>query len=761
MKKIWFILIFVTLLLQTGFSQPLFNSEGVTLIEITFEESNWDEILDDYYAADNNERLLAEIAINGVSFDSVGIRYRGGATYDPDQGKNPFNIKLDFVKNHDYEGTETLKLNNGAKDPSFVREILTFEIANQYMPAPQANFAKVYVNGIYFGMYVNVENVDKSFLAERFNSDRDNTFFTASPSNNPQPVGCTEGIGASLEYLGTAAECYFDDYNLESDVPASWDELIPMIGDVNQNFGSAFIETSLNIDRAIWMCAMNNLLVNLDSYLGAEPTNYYLFRDDNDRFNMVVWDMNESFGGDRKLIDGADDLTIAEMQNLDPLLRTDDETRPLLKLILGNPIYKRQYMAHYRTIFQEVVSNGWYATRAQELINMINLDIESDPNKLYSFAEFNSNLNATIPIEFNGSMIDIPGLTQLMNGRSTFLLGHPEFAKTPPTISNISHAPLDVDPNTTISITAEIENASYVYLGYRDNFTQVFQKEQMFDDGNHDDGAAGDGIYGVSILVGAEGVEYYIYAEDSSEDVGVFSPERAEEEFYNITTFGDVVINELMASNATTQADQDNEFDDWVELYNNTNAPINLNGYYLTDNANNLMKYQFPNVTIDGGGYLIIWTDSDPEQEGLHTDFKLSGSGEELLLVNSNLQVVDKVVFGAQTTDVSYARIPNGIGSFAFDETPSFNADNGLADATIDLAEELGLKIYPNPTDGFLIFDLEIQEPLAVTLYNTFGQAVRELELFGKMEVDISDLNNGMYWLGTRGQVLGKIVVAK
>ena len=177
MKKIWCIFILVTILLQTSFSQSLFNPDGLTLIEVTFENSNWDQQLDDFYAADLNERLLATVEINGESFDSVGIRYRGGATYDAAQGKNPLNIKLDYIKNHDYQGTETLILNNGAKDPSFVREVLSHDIANQYMPSPRANYAKIFVNGSYHGLYVNVENVDKGFMALGFNSNRENTFF--------------------------------------------------------------------------------------------------------------------------------------------------------------------------------------------------------------------------------------------------------------------------------------------------------------------------------------------------------------------------------------------------------------------------------------------------------------------------------------------------------------------------------------------------------------------------------------------------------
>lgn len=757
MKKIWCFLILIIGINHILTAQPLYNPEGLTLIEITFEDANWDQTLDDFYATGNNERLLATVEINGESFDSVGIRYRGGATYNDSQGKNPLNIKLDHVKNHDYDGYETLKLNNGAKDPSFIREVLSFEIANQYMPAPDANYAKVFVNGNYHGLYVNVENVDKDFMSNNFYADRDNTFFNADPEvvTSP-PSGCTQGNGASLEDLGSAAECYEDYYDLESNIFIGWDELIDMIEKVNT--ASADVESSINIDRAIWLCAINNLLVNLDSYLGAEPTNYYLFRDDNDRFNTLIWDLNETFGGDQDLNLGEPELTLSEMQNLEPLLRTNDATRPLLRLILQNQTYKRQYIAHYRTMLQETINNGWYATRAQELVNLISSDVIGDPNKLYTEAQFNSNLNSTVTIDYNGLQVDIPGISELMNGRLTYLLAHSEFTKTPPNISNISNVPLDIQPNSTISITAALDDVTYAYVGYRDNLTQVFQKSEMFDDGNHDDGAAGDGVYGGFVQVGVEGVQFYIYAENASTDVGVFSPVRAEEEYYNLTTYGDVVINEIMASNATTQADQDGEFDDWVELYNNTSSPINLGGYYLSDNANDLTKFQFPNVTIDGNSYLIVWVDSDPLQQGLHTDFKLSANGEEVILSDANLQVVDKVVFGAQTTDISYARIPNGTGIFSF-VPPTFNTQNDDPNSTIDLAEKLGLEIYPNPTDEFLILKMKSEQTIEVDIHNMLGQRVQRFELDGQVEVDVSSLEQGIYWLSSQGQLLGKVVI--
>jgi len=411
-------------------------------------------------------------------------------------------------------------------------------------------------------------------------------------------------------------------------------------------------------------------------------------------------------------------------------------------------------------MLEEIINSGWYATRAQELVNMISIEVTNDPNKIYSESQFIANLNNTTTIDYNGTMIDIPGVAELMNQRLTYLLAHPEFTKTPPGINNIGHFPLDVIPNSNNTITAEVTDADFIYLGYRNNLTEVFQRVEMFDDGNHSDGVAGDGVYGGDIFVGLEGIQYYIYAENSNTDVGTFSPKRAEEEYYNLTTYGDVVINELMASNSTIVADQDGEYEDWVELYNNTSTSMNLNGYYLTDDANDLMKYQFPNVTIDGDGYIIVWLDSDPSQQGLHADFKLSANGEELLLVNANLQVVDKVVFGAQTTDVSYARFPNGIGEFVA-KVPTFNSSNGLGSANVNLAKELGVKIYPNPTQDYLTIEIKEDEDLEVDIFNALGQKIRSFQLSEKIQLDIADFRNGFYWLSTKGRVLGRVVVQK
>ena len=79
-----------------------------------------------------------------------------------------------------------------------------------------------------------------------------------------------------------------------------------------------------------------------------------------------------------------------------------------------------------------------------------------------------------------------------------------------------------------------------------------------------------------------------------------------------------------MASNESTVSDQDGEYDDWIELYNNSSSSMNISGYYLSDEADDLTKWMFPAGTkIEANGYVTVWADKDDLQSGLHADFKL------------------------------------------------------------------------------------------------------------------------------------------
>lgn len=137
-----------------------------------------------------------------------------------------------------------------------------------------------------------------------------------------------------------------------------------------------------------------------------------------------------------------------------------------------------------------------------------------------------------------------------------------------------------------------------------------------------------------------------------------------------------VLINELLPKNTQYGSDQDDEFDDWIELYNPANEAQDLSGYYLTDSKKDLTKWKFPiGTTIDAKSYLIVWADGDSTQVGLHTNYKLSADGENVVLLDPKLQVINLVKYPITLIEQSWARKPNATGDFEW-SVPTFNAAN-------------------------------------------------------------------------------------
>jgi len=756
MKRLSITVNLFLLFFSGAFAQTFYNTGEIQEIRIFFAQQNWDHLLDSLTAADEDARLIAPLVIvNGIEFDSVGVKYKGNSSYNPNRPKNPFSINLDeIIGSQDYEGHDLIKLSNAFKDPSFVREVMGYEIARNYMAAPRANYAKVYVNGAYHGLYSNVESVKNKFLNEYFYSN-DNALFKCDPTQGAtSPPGCPMGGGgATFTYIGPDSSCYFRFYEIESDY--GWNDLVSAANTLNNNPANAHL--AFDIDRILWMLAFDNILVNLDSYIGSGH-NYYAYKDGNGRFCPIIWDINEAFGSFGNLGGMGGQLNLTQMQQLDPLVHLTNPGKPFINKLLANPKYLKSYIAHMRTILAEQFTNGAYLTRAMQLQALVNDAVNTDPNGLYSYSDFVNNLNNSI----SGGML-IPGITTLMNPRITFLNNHAELLKVPPVITNIQTAPAAPVFGGTAWITATVTNATVVRLRYRFGHAAIFADEPMFDDGAHQDGAAGDGVFGAAITIQGSLADYYIFAENAN--AARFSPERAEYEFYALEAgetanipAGAVAINEFLADNEGGVTDPNGQYEDWVELYNTTAAPILLSGAFLSDKADNLQKWPFPTTaTIPANGYLLIWLDEDQNQPGLHANFKLSKDGEAIYFTNADGSMIDQIEFGAQTTDVTTGRCPNGTGPFAAMNAATPNAANSCSTAAWDPeGATFQLKAFPNPVLAGQEFVVEISaqesQQAQVSLFNALGVRLYEKPVSiaqgtQQFSMPSGDLASGVYWV--------------
>ena len=381
--SILFILIFICSFLT---AQDLYDLEHFPEIRVTFAQSNWEEELHRLKAEGNKDRLEATVTVDGKEFKQVGVRYKGNSSYNNPKNKGfrklPFNLKADYIDKEQAfpGGYETLKLANVFQDASYVREILSYEIARKYMPAPKCNFAKLYVNEEYIGLYNNTEDVDKPFLEESFGSSK-GTFFKCDPEyqllRKLEARDCPLGDKASLMFIGEEPECYEGWYELESKDKSGWNELIGLTATLNKYPDK--IHTMMNIDMVLWMHAFNNVLVNLDSYLGRLCHNYYIYKTPDGLFTPLVWDMNISLGGFR--YDGLKkgELTTEELQHFSMFAhyKTRNKKRPLITNLLVNPLYRKIYIGHCKTIAALWVRLYWNLACYLYTSKLLNLAVVS------------------------------------------------------------------------------------------------------------------------------------------------------------------------------------------------------------------------------------------------------------------------------------------------------------------------------------------------------------------------------------------------
>jgi len=138
---------------------------------------------------------------------------------------------------------------------------------------------------------------------------------------------------------------------------------------------------------------------------------------------------------------------------------------------------------------------------------------------------------------------------------------------------------------------------------------------------------------------------------------------------------GEIVLNELLASNDASTLDEYGENDDWFELYNPGSEAVDLEGWTIADSEN---VFEVPGpLSVPAGGFLVIWCDGSPDQGVAHVDFKLSGDGDRVLITDPEGTVIVDETFGAQETDVSYGRSEDGGDDWTTFTTPTPGASNG------------------------------------------------------------------------------------
>ena len=186
----------------------------------------------------------------------------------------------------------------------------------------------------------------------------------------------------NLYYMGDDTTLYYNSYDMKSD--HGWEALVNLIKTIETNFNN--IDSILNVDRTLWAFAANQVLLNLDCYNTYYVHNYYLYQTKDSLFQMIPWDLDNSFAG--AILGNFFPWSTA--YEYDPFFTVSPnsqpwEVRPLLDKLLSNSFYRNLYTAHLRTIINESLDTSLIRSEIYNLQQLAYNAANNDQNKLFRY----------------------------------------------------------------------------------------------------------------------------------------------------------------------------------------------------------------------------------------------------------------------------------------------------------------------------------------------------------------------------------------
>lgn len=267
----------------------LYDTSILRTIFLEFENNDWETELEDFHGTDID--VPAKMIVDGKTYPNVGVHFRGMSSYGMVSSgrKRSLNIAMDLAdEKQKLLGYKTLNLLNSHEDPTFMSSVLYSHIAGQYIPVPKANFVKVVINGESWGVYANVQQFNKDFTKEFFNSTKGARW----------KVRGSPGGGGGLEYTGDNIADYKRRFEIKSkDDDKDWKALINLckvLAETPADKLEDALKPIMDIDSLLWFLALDVALINSDGYW-VRASDYSIYLDEKKKFHILPHDMNEAF----------------------------------------------------------------------------------------------------------------------------------------------------------------------------------------------------------------------------------------------------------------------------------------------------------------------------------------------------------------------------------------------------------------------------------------------------------------------------------
>lgn len=407
----------------------LYDDASINSFTITFEASQWAALEQNkqqnkMLPPDQRDFIYVpcSVTFNGETWKDVGFRYKGNSSFGIPGLKHSFKLDFDeFIDEQRIFGLKKMNFNNGFKDPSMLRECLSLEMYRSAgVTAPRCTYARIHYDlgdgagPRYWGLFTSVEQVDKTFLIDRFTAEN-------AEGNLYKP----DGPGDNLSVFNQAT---FEKKTNET--AADYSDIIHLIDTIaasnDANAVKANLAPILSLDGILRFMAINTILTSWDSYAGTGH-NYYLYNNPKnkastgkDTWEYIVWDANEAFGNFIPMGSAPSEMLTWPWDQPSTM-----SPKPLFTKIMMVPEWRAQIAQYMKDFIADpaVFEKTSMQNRAQALHDLISGAVHEDKNYLFPTASpdlFTQNLTQDLS---GGPMGGALGIKPYIQARADFLAG--------------------------------------------------------------------------------------------------------------------------------------------------------------------------------------------------------------------------------------------------------------------------------------------------------------------------------------------------
>jgi hypothetical protein len=583
-------------------------------------------------------------------------------------------------------------------------------------------YASTYLNGEYWGIHAIKERMNKHYLAEKYGLHQDSIAFLGNEGDLLD--GKKEDSIAYNQLIN-----YADNNNLNDQV--HFDSVSQLI-DIS-NF-TEYLSSEIFLGNADWPNS------NIKFWRNRTVPGNSVNKGHDGKWRWILFDLDGSFGGT------CNDVFVT-FNTLDWALR-DDQSFAKYTVLFRNLIENDQYKTDFINRTCDLINSSFKSSvtrpKLQSIKNTIDLEIDDHIDRWRY-----PSLANTLADRYN----EIPNTDQwvyLTSQMDTFLIERPHYVR------KHMYDRWGLSDSIRLEVDVNDQNMGKVKVN------SIVISEQL--EGVPSSTYPWMGIYFSDleiplIAIPEEGYRFVEWIETGVTDQNTIITLNSDSTFTarfeidpNYEPLEPILINEIQSSNTNTYFDENQEFDDWIELFNPNDTMVNLKGYFLTDDPTDSTKYKIDNdLTIPANGHLVLWCDNE-NNEGLnHTNFSLNRFGDFIGLVSPQQLYIDSISFGAIYQDYSFGRRSDGDEEWVTFINTTPNAPNEKLE--IDEPEE-DLVVYPNPNkEGLLYFS----QTITGSIYSSSGAKISDFKNVDQLNT--TRLSQGIYYIKTSQGITRKVLL--